>query len=726
MLFASLALALAAVPATPTAQGDWLVDPSPFVARLHEQADGKELVLENGLARRVWRLQPNAACLALDDLTRDASLLRATRPLARIVLDGTSYDIGGLSGQADQAFLLPEEIENLQADADAFRFVGYRSGPIEARLAWKRIRHAAPDAAWPPPGVHLMLDFAPPQEAPAAHAAIAITVHLELYDGLPLYAKWVEVRNTGESIVEVDRLTSEILAVVEEANWVETRDGVALPRPSSLHVETDYAFGGFTAENATRQSVHWLPDPSFTSQVNWSLATPCLLEIAPERGPDVLLAPDATLSSFRAFELLQDSSDRERRGLARRRMMRTLAPWVTENPLILHVVSTDPQVVRAAIDQAAECGFEMLSLSFGSGLNMEDESEANLSKFRDLSAYAAGKGIELGGYSLLSSRRIQPDSDNIVNPETGKPGGQTHGYCPALSSAWGQNYFRKLTHFFEATGFLQFTHDGSYPGDFDAATRPPLQRGLDDSQWVQHGIISEFYAFLRARGVYLRVPDYYYLNGANECGMGYREVNWSLPRALQVLHTRQNIFDGTWTKAPSMGWMFVPLTQYHGGGAAATIEPLDQHLEHYRRMIQSNLALGVQAVYRGTRLYDTPRVREMVRGEVAWYKQYRDILESDLIHGRRADGRDLDWMLHVNPTLDVPGMLVVFNPLAQEVTRTLRIPLHYTGIRGSVKVAERGQAPTAAQALPPGEESAAITVTVPAKGMNWFTLQRGD
>src|SRR5690606_36701486 len=119
----------------------------------------------------------------------------------------------------------------------------------------------------------------------------------------------------------------------------------------------------------------------------------------------------------------------------------------------------------------------------------------------------------------------------------------------------------------------------------------------------------------------------------------YRETNWSLPRAEQVIHTRQNIYDGTWEKTPTMGWMFVPLTEYHGGGAAATVEPLDEHLDHYEKIMMSNFALGVQACYRGPRLYDTDRTRAMVQRAVAWYKQYRDILESDIIHGRRADGR---------------------------------------------------------------------------------------
>ena len=53
--------------------------------------------------------------------------------------------------------------------------------------------------------------------------------------------------------------------------------------------------------------------------------------------------------------------------------------------------------------------------------------------------------------------------------------------------------------------------------------------------------------------------------------MGYRETNFSLPRERQILIARQNIYDATYEKTPSMGWMFVPLVEYHGGGAAARL-----------------------------------------------------------------------------------------------------------------------------------------------------------
>jgi hypothetical protein len=382
-----------------------------------------------------------------------------------------------------------------------------------------------------------------------------------------------------------------------------------------------------------------------------------------------------------------------------------------------HMQIARPDAVRQAIEQAAEVGFEMIIMSFGSGFDMDNEDPNYLATWKEIADYAASKGIEMGSYSLLSSRGA-PAGNMIVPPE-----GQrcTHGRCPALTSPWGQAYFKRLRAFYETTGFDLLEHDGSYPGDVDVTCRPPLQKGQQDSRWVQWRIISDYYKWCRSHGIYLNVPDYYFLSGSNKCGMGYREVNWSPPRAMQVIHTRQNIYDGTWTKTPSMGWMFVPLAQYHGGGAAATIEPLHQHLDHYERMMMSNLAMGVQACYRGPRLYDTPETKEMVKGCVAWFTKYRDILESDMIHGRRADGRDLDWMLHVNPQLKHKGMLVVFNPFNRAVEKSLRVNLYYTGLTESARIRqEEGDVKTY-------ELDRTFHVDVPVKveaeNMTWFVVE---
>lgn len=167
--------------------------------------------------------------------------------------------------------------------------------------------------------------------------------------------------------------------------------------------------------------------------------------------------------------------------------------------------------------------------------------------------------------------------------------------------------------------------------------------------------------------------------------------------------------------------MFVPLTEYQGGGAAATIEPLAQHLDHYERMLESNLALGVQACYRGPRLYDTDQTRAMGKSKVDWFITHREILESDLIHGHRADARDLDWMLHANPNLKEKGLLVMFNPLNETVTKKVRVNLYYTGLSDVARVRERGG--SVKRLKLDRDYSVEVPVTVSGQGMNWFVIE---
>ena len=87
------------------------------------------------------------------------------------------------------------------------------------------------------------------------------------------------------------------------------------------------------------------------------------------------------------------------------------------------------------------------------------------------------------------------------------------------------------------------------------------------------------------------------------------------------------------------------LTEYHGGGAAATIEPLQEHLDHYEARLANLFGAGVQACYRGPRLFDSDKTEAVVKKWVQFYKQHRAILDSDIIHLHRPDGRDWDGIL---------------------------------------------------------------------------------
>jgi len=715
--FASLddSVRLAALPSDKNINrvpSDWLV--APFVGKtgVYRTPRKDEIAMTNGLIRRTWRLRPNAASVGFDNLMIGASILRGVKPEAYVELNGQELAVGGLKGQPDYAYLRPEWVDQMTADPQALRCTGFKIGKTAVRFPWKRTRFSG-DQPWPPLGAALIFRY---EARDKTLAGVTVFVHYEMYDGIPLLAKWLTLHNGAGSRVRLNRFTNEVLAAVE----YESAANSGLWHNPNIHVESDYEFGGGMNSETCNHTVHWVPDPDYATQVNYNLETPCLLRVHPPLGPDIDILPGKTFESYRTYELVYDSTDRERKGLALRRMYRTIAPWATENPIFMHVTSDKPEEVRSAINQAAEVGFEMVIISFGSGFDPENQDPKFIREMKSLADYGKQKGVVLGGYSLLASRNISPE-DDVINPKTGTAKGAIFGYSPCLGSRWGIAYFKKLRSFFEKTGMGVLENDGSYPGDVCASTHHPGHQGLLDSQWTQWKEIIDFYHWCRARGIYLNVPDWYFLNGSNKTAMGYRETDWSLPRAEQVIIGRQNIFDGTWKKTPSMGWMFVPLVQYHGGGAAATIEPLREHLETYGRILAQNLGSGAQAAYRGYQLYDTDRTKAVVKKWVEFYKAHRAILESDIIHVRRADGRDIDAILHVNPQLREKGFAMVYNPLDVQVTRTLTLPLYYTGITHRATIREReGQG---REYRLNSRAEVEVTLALPARGLTWLTIE---
>ena len=902
---------------------DWLIHTPEEHALVFRNEDKNELTLSNGIIARTIRLTPNAATVSLKVLKNQKEHIRAAKPEAVISINGFRVNVGGLRGQPNLAFLYPDWLEDLKADPLSFKFVDFKiSAPIE-RMHWKRVRHHAPKANWPPKGVRLQMDYRlsdlqstdlialseesnigrteifhdgfsdlsdvwririspaharssfinegkpgeiytpnntavyaeydlptgtalvetsidvgtdrsglwgpgiallwsdrtikfnmrPGNEAGAENNGawrftvfdgekeniraggkdnvdfsktwilrlrldgelvyceakpkngqwktyqaidfgkpvpdpkavrigklgenasgvdheypgqlvrlkvnsfsayskldeeeirkiesklsdlqkILISVHYELYDGVPVMSKWVTLHNESQDPVEVDQIISEYLGIADHNPYGGYRGRNDLKIKPNIHFETDYAFSGMKSQVANGHAVHWGTDQEYVTQISWIQDIPNTMRIFPVHGYHVRVDGGDKLESIRTYLLPFDALEKERNGLAIRKMYRTITPWVTENPLMFHLTSSNWEDYTNAIGQAAEVGYEMVNFSFGSGFNAEDDSAANYEQMKKYARYADSMGIKIGTYSLLASRRISDDHD-VVNPETGRPGGfATFGNSPCLGSQWGQEYFRKMYKMYRETGFLTFTHDGSYPGDICASINHPGHRGLQDSQYQQWKMITDFYKWCKGRGVYLRIPDFYYLNGGNQCGVGYRENNWSLPRRHQLIHTRQNIFDGTWESTPSMRWSFIPLAQYHGGGAAATIEPLHDHLDHYEMMLASNVGMGIQSALRGPRLYDTEKTKSMVTRVVDWYKKYRDILESDILHLRRADGRDIDYMMHVNPSLEEKGLLLVFNPTDEVIRKKIKVPLYYTGISTYANIRERENAET--------------------------------
>ena len=540
------------------------------------------------------------------------SELRAVRPEAIVTLDGKDYPVGGLDGQPVQNYFTTEFLHEMKACDTAFVCTGYEIGKTIERFPYRPHEEwVANKYSWPAPGKRIVFTYQPASKIADKLKGITVKVIYELYDKAPILSKQIEVENGGTQPVVLNAFKSEILALTETAPKVHygephevrmmaqeagtytkdyRRKAVQTDAPrdyidrfTQLFVVTDYAMGGDMEAMKDNPAVRWVfdhPEYEATGIRYYGQYKPARMEVTPLIGPDYEITPGQTFQSCTAFEMLRDATDTERRGLAECRFWRMMAPWTQENPIFMHVRRSDEASVKAAIDQCAAVGFEMVIMTFRSGFNIENDSPKYLNMMKRIRDYAADKGITIGGYSLLASR----------------------------------------------------------------------------------GAKAEYAAII-----------------------------------------------------------FVPLTQYHGGGARATIEPLHEHLDHYQRRLQNLFGAGVQACHRGPRLYDTDSTRLLVTRWVDFYKKHRAILDSNIIHLRRPDGKDWDGLLHVNPALKEKGFLSVYNPLPTPIEREIKVPVYYTGLHEKVRVREQGGK---AKAYPVDREyHIHLKIRIPARGYNWYILE---
>ncbi|MGZ3891700.1 MAG: alpha-galactosidase, partial [Mucilaginibacter sp.] len=145
------------------------------------------------------------------------------------------------------------------------------------------------------------------------------------------------------------------------------------------------------------------------------------------------------------------------------------------------------------------------------------------------------------------------------------------------------------------------------------------------------------------------------------------------------------------------------------------------HLDDYKALMMEYYGSGVQACYRGPRLFDTGKTKQAVTEVINWYKKYREILNSDIIHLRRPDGRDWDGILHVNPQLKTRGLVMLYNPTSKAITRHIQLPLYYTGLTSNAVIREHDGTPKTYHLN--RDYNINLDCTIPANGYTWFTVE---
>ncbi|KAK8814405.1 hypothetical protein WA158_008267 [Blastocystis sp. Blastoise] len=662
---------------------DWLI---------HEYTDVPEIVvqdeaitIDNGLVRRAFRTSPGFACTSLYSYTSETDILRTISPEAIITFDDKTYNIGDLLQDSTTAYQNLTDI-HYSVNADAFHFVGYRQSGITPPYKWTPgSRGTKKNIQWPPKGIHIEFDFKSPETAPETHKSVVVTVHYEIYTGYPLFTKYITVGKTSEQVlltsIIVDTLETEVPynPILNGPSNIEVGPSFVHKRwfydmTGMIYIETNYAHSTVVDWNTSSKTGRYPGAREPVYEVKYTSTLKVLL--------------DQGFTSFRVFLLITDASSQERHSLAIRRMKRLLAPQIQENPIFFHGTETSLEGAKKLIDNIAEVGFEMLIFTFGTDFNYERIHDASyVMKLKNITDYAKSKGIEVGGYDLITWTRDPGEEFRRINPETHASTGDA-----CFASGWVDYLTETVDNMMDMTGLSVFETDGPYPGYECESTKHKYHKDVHDSTYFQTLLQGDFYRHYRERNVYINQPDYYIYQGGNKHSMGYDESQFSLPREQQLLISRQTIYDNTYYIIPSEGWMFLPIVQYHGGGDAASFIPLEEHIQDYELGLAQYLGAGAAACYRGPYIWDTEKTKGIVQKWVNFYKQYRELLNGDIIHIKRATNTDIDMFMHVDPFIEPhQGLLMIFNPLTTNIKKTINIPVYYTGIENKLALSHEGR-----------------------------------
>lgn len=635
------------------------------------------------------------------------------------VYNPVSADVGTWDGKpevANQAIKIDPDYYYVGGNGQSHTFV-LKSYTIYdeciAPFEWKphTIYGDPASEPWPPKGKRLEVVFEAPDSFPEAYRGIEIKAIYEIYDNLATIKKTVEITNTGSQSIMVGKLATEVLDVEED-------------KKELMYIQTNYIGGSEATVPVVNNDQSYLKcrcqyekDTSPFKELHNKTHT-CY-----DVGPAYTLKQGEAFKSFDAYELFYSTYWNELRGRERLGMMRKVFPWITDNPLTYHHTG---RLTKNTINHAMYAGFEMIIQSYGSydvgnSNSMLTRDKGRLDYYKELIDYAHSKGIAIGFYQAQYTLGQYKEGNNNTSYGGNHVGGWDT-WC--MASTAFDDYWDNFKYFLEYTGADCVEIDGCYPTTFcnhgedhvnkDRESDPnpagtdklggtpskyAMHQGYFDSkvkQWenAQRTMNNWF----KENDIYVKVPAWYYGTGGNKGTIGYEEIAWSAPRHEQLIYGRQVIHASGYAKSPSMSWSHIPFSNYHGGGSQAAFLPFKDHQEDYNWVLAQNMGNGITSDFRGTALYDDESAH-ILNKWVSFYKKYRGIANSDLIHINQADYDEtpnipnprqrtikMDTLFHANATNGgeggEKGLLWVYNQTDEARTETIRVPMYYTGLTG--------------------------------------------
>jgi len=212
----------------------------------------------------------------------------------------------------------------------------------------------------------------------------------------------------------------------------------------------------------------------------------------------------------------------ERRGIALKRLLATIAPQTLESPLQSHITASDSASIRAECAAMGEVGWEQLIMGAGSGFNAESEDPDYMVRLSLDADFCAERGVECGGYDLIGWTRDPGRGWAALTPGTGADSGNA-----CFASGWEAFLRSHFLQFSTTSGMSVLETDGPYAG-YPCSNASHWHGALSPTGSValQSRAQGALYATLQSAGIYINAPDSYNTFGINRQGIGYNEGTW--------------------------------------------------------------------------------------------------------------------------------------------------------------------------------------------------------
>jgi hypothetical protein len=591
---------------------------------------------------------------------------------------------------------------------------------------------------------------------------LRVTVHTQLYDGVAAFSRWLTASVGAGAGAVLSQASLELLRVpwnLRARLHAETaympaqgirnsfEDGGYIPKgfpdfagltspPVSMWVYDSALSGPFGSAGIGSSFQDFVTigmnesmlDVRYPFGPNVSLAVAAAAEPAAAAAAAASAAAAAgaaagsaaAFDTFRTHIILHEDEATDRQGLARKRMLRTVAPQVGMDLAPYYSSAGDSASIRAAADMAAAAGgFRALHTDVHLDL-----SPAFVAQVRSDVAYVHSKGLAAAFYVCLQHPPGLNASTAVIDPGTGEALG-----IACFATALHREFRANIEAFVQATGFDFIDTDCPFEHSACASTEHE-HAGLLDSEVAQFEANVGWYAGLPAAannlsleggGIIISCPDPYELSaGTWKQPIGYTDA-WGSTKEpwTWLLLGRLYIHDGTFWKPTTNGDVCFDLNRAGNMSTPDELQYLDTGLATF---------LGAAGrCFQGGPLWLNDASRAIVTRWTAVFDKYRALLNGDVVHVRKPDGRGWDAMMHVLPSAaagEPRAFAIFFNPLATRAASVnTSLCVYYANFpSGPAPVRVEWDDGEVEQATQDAAFSVRLSRSVPAHGYAWAVL----